>query len=78
MYLPKYIPKGTAIMTDAQTAPPGQGSPQQLFRSRRALTGIARSMADKFSVSRQHYSWLARKHGIKTVPIDLLTPRIFP
>jgi len=49
-----------------------------LFRSRRELTGIARSMADKFSVSLQHYAWLARKHGIKTVSIDLMAPRISP
>ncbi len=78
MYVPKYILEGTAIMTDVQTASPGQGSTQRLFRSRRDLTGIARSIADKFSVSVQHYAWLARKHGTKTVTIDLLTPRISP
>lgn len=65
-------------MTDVQTASPGQGSPQRLFRTRRELTGIARGIADKFSVSLQHYAWLARKHGIKTVAIDLLAPRISP
>jgi len=65
-------------MTDVQTASPGQVSPQRLFKSRWELTGIARSIADKFSVSLQHYAWLARKHGIKTVFIDLLTPRILP
>ncbi len=65
-------------MTDMQTTSPEQVLPQRLFKSRRELTGIARSIADKFSSSLQHYAWLARQHGINTVSVDLLTPRIFP
>lgn len=65
-------------MADMQTASPRQGSPQRLFKSRRELTGIARSIADKFSTSLQHYAWLAHHHGIETVTIDLLAPRISP
>jgi len=55
-----------------------QQLPEQFFKSRRDLKGVACDIAHKFASSLQHYAWLARHHSVSVVTIDLFTQRILP
>ena len=65
-------------MTESRPAAAERESTGPFFKSRRELTGVARSIAHKFAFSLEHYAWLARHHGTPTVTVNLLQPEITP
>ncbi|MDD5100315.1 MAG: hypothetical protein PHP66_05130 [Syntrophales bacterium] len=65
-------------MTESQPAAAEREPTGPFFKSRRELTGVARSIAHKFAFSLEHYAWLARHRGIPAVTMDLLQPQITP
>jgi len=51
---------------------------EQKKLGRKYIKGFAGGIAHMFACSAQHYAWLARKHGLSVVTIDLFKLQISP